>query len=71
MKDTVRDEENFKLEQYVGFFGQMLHGIPISVVLVSRKSSTIFLLNVCKTQRHVFIYLGALNSIQFKSKLHT
>ena len=42
----------------MGFLGQMLHDILISVVRVSRKSSTIFLLNLCKIQRHMFIYLG-------------
>ena len=53
-----------------GFLGQMLHDIPISVARVSRKSSTIFLLNLCKIQRHMFIYLGftsqrSLRSVQY------
>ena len=45
------------ISKICGFFCQMLHGILISVVRVSRKSSTIVLLNLCKIQRHMFIYL--------------
>ena len=52
------------------FFGQMLHDIPISVARVSRKSSTMFLLNLYKKQRHMFIYLSftsqrSLRSVQY------
>ena len=52
------------------FLCQILHGIPISVVRVSRKSRTIFLLNQCKIQRHMFIYLSftsqrSLRSVQY------
>ena len=46
------------ISKICGVFCQMLHDIPISVARVSRKSSTIFLLNLCKIQRHMFIYLG-------------
>ena len=61
---------NCTLAKYVRFLCQMLHGIPISVVRVSRKSSTIFVLNLCKIQRHMFIYLGFTSQRSQRSVLY-